>query len=174
MIFTLSMTAASVVFLGGPCCQNHVWIVAFYAGSSGLEELNLFGNDLYMAIVNWAAAPIALIKLLQYYSPDDRGSSPMINMHLETSDGTTGELDPAKLEITGLKHRLASATAENEVLHAKYSAALQEADTANEHNKEHSALIKVHKLHDNQAPAHLEKLEEQFTTLRLRWIPCTT
>ena len=65
MIFTLSMTAASVVFLGGPCCQNHVWIVAFYAGSSGLEELNLFGNDLYMAIVNWAAAPIALIKLLQ-------------------------------------------------------------------------------------------------------------
>ncbi|KAJ6393579.1 hypothetical protein OIU77_022918 [Salix suchowensis] len=78
------------------------------------------------------------------------------------------------LHLLFLGHRLASATAENEVLHAKYSAALQEADTANEHNKEHSALIKVHKLHDNQAPAHMEKLEEQFTTLRLRWIPCTT
>ncbi|KAJ6701827.1 hypothetical protein OIU74_013070 [Salix koriyanagi] len=160
------MTAASVVFLGGPCCQNHVWIVAFYAGSSGLEELNLFDIEYKVG---------KILKLIQNNGQvKNGGSSPMINMHFETSDGTTGELDPAKLEITGLKHRLASATAENEVLHAKYSAALQEADTANEHNKEHSALIKVHKLHDNQAPAHMEKLEEQFTTLRLRWIPCTT
>jgi myosin protein heavy chain len=57
----------------------------------------------------------------EYYSPDDRGSSPVINMHLhlETSDGTTGELDLASLEITGLKHRLASDSAENEALHAK-------------------------------------------------------
>jgi len=57
----------------------------------------------------------------KYYSPDDRGSSPVINMHLhlETSDGTTGELDLASLEITGLKHRLASDSAENEALHAK-------------------------------------------------------
>ncbi|CAK7335678.1 unnamed protein product [Dovyalis caffra] len=102
----------------------------------------------------------------EYYSPADIGSSPMINMYLEKSDDTTRELDVANLEITGLKHRLASATAENEDLRAKYSAALQEAETANELNKELSALIKVHELHDGQASAQMKELEGQLTTLK--------
>uniref|UniRef100_B9GL86 NAB domain-containing protein n=1 Tax=Populus trichocarpa TaxID=3694 RepID=B9GL86_POPTR len=44
--------------------------------------------------------------------------------------------------------------------------ALQEAGTANEHNKELSALIKVHELHDTQASAHMKELEEQLATLK--------
>ncbi|KAF9685905.1 hypothetical protein SADUNF_Sadunf03G0103100 [Salix dunnii] len=101
----------------------------------------------------------------EYYSPDI-GSSPMIDMHLETSDGTAGELDAANLVVSGLKHRLASATSENEALHAKYSAALQEADNVNKQNWELSALLKVHELHDSQASTQIKELEGQLTTLK--------
>ncbi|KAJ6705457.1 MYOSIN HEAVY CHAIN-LIKE PROTEIN [Salix purpurea] len=100
-----------------------------------------------------------------YYSPDI-GGSPMIDILLETSDGTAGELDSANLEVSGLKHRLASATSENEALHAKYSAALQEADNVNKQNRELSALMKVHELHESQASAQIKELEGQLTALK--------
>jgi len=98
----------------------------------------------------------------EYYSPDI-GSSLIIDMHLEASDGTAGELDAASLEVTGLKHRLTSATVENEALRTKYSAELQEADTV---NRELSALVKVHELHDSQASAQIKELEGQLATLK--------
>ncbi|KAJ6347337.1 hypothetical protein OIU76_003923 [Salix suchowensis] len=101
----------------------------------------------------------------EYYSPDI-GGSPMIDILLETSDGTAGELDSANLEVSGLKHRLASATSENEALHAKYSAALQEADNVNKQNRELSALMKVHELHESQASAQIKELEGQLTALK--------
>ncbi|KAG5249415.1 myosin [Salix suchowensis] len=101
----------------------------------------------------------------EYYSPDI-GGSPMIDILLETSDGTAGELDSANLEVSGLKHRLASATSENEALHAKYSAALQEADNVNKQNTELSALMKVHELHESQASAQIKELEGQLTALK--------
>ncbi|KAJ6695336.1 MYOSIN HEAVY CHAIN-LIKE PROTEIN [Salix koriyanagi] len=47
----------------------------------------------------------------EYYSPDI-GGSPMIDILLETSDGTAGELDSANLEASGLKHRRKEASAQ--------------------------------------------------------------
>ncbi|KAJ6703484.1 MYOSIN HEAVY CHAIN-LIKE PROTEIN [Salix viminalis] len=106
----------------------------------------------------------------EYYSPDI-GGSPMIDILLETSDGTAGELDSANLEVSGLKHRLASATSENEALHAKYSAALQAADNVNKQNRELFSSYEASKRKEASAQAkglknRINNLQKELDSLR--------